>query len=598
MPTTATVQGPDTHGWVSPQQTIYRSRVRSGCLTCRSRKVKCDELRPQCANCTRLKRQCVYNAKTRHSDHPTIQNQIGSRSIDASQTTASTSALAPSLSIEHPRHVFAKAQPYPEDGTQVFPITIEDRFRSPDESIVQVTNRLIDVLRGQSQTSALTSDDVEGEADLPSVLISRDIKLTTTMDILTAREVPLQPLFSIFLDSVECHVLTPFDNVNWQRMKHHVVEMGLANRTVALAIISVSALYKAQLYNLPLSKAISLYHDARSAFDHQVEHGDPQDFPATLVVAFLLSLFSFFHYEEVCLLKEPSEAFLEQLRTWPQHHHCLGELPMRLMLWLRILQVTTLRGGGMGMISEQVLGLFPTFKPGQPNLKPDPKHQSNTATHLYEMLSGPIFEFYLQLQEISGEIAQLTHYHRSRTTGADQDEVSQQITLLTSKLQNLWDTRSVTQCQTPKDLLANLSPTIAEPLVALIGLCTAAYHAEFIEMTRLIGDPVAEPTGSKEGMREIRNLIDGENSNAAHDKHGQLRAGYLRPLFLYAIECMDADKSDWAVQKLRDIHNPICRSDFFAAFAKALSDAQLRKERRVTSKYFCIWFFGVPPPFL
>lgn len=30
------------------------------CETCRSRKVKCDELRPRCSNCTRLGVECNY----------------------------------------------------------------------------------------------------------------------------------------------------------------------------------------------------------------------------------------------------------------------------------------------------------------------------------------------------------------------------------------------------------------------------------------------------------------------------------------------------------------------------------------------------------
>lgn len=35
------------------------TKVRSGCLTCKQRKVRCDELRP-CSNCTRLDLDCVY----------------------------------------------------------------------------------------------------------------------------------------------------------------------------------------------------------------------------------------------------------------------------------------------------------------------------------------------------------------------------------------------------------------------------------------------------------------------------------------------------------------------------------------------------------
>lgn len=35
-------------------------RRRTGCLTCRARKVRCDEAKPGCANCERLRLRCVY----------------------------------------------------------------------------------------------------------------------------------------------------------------------------------------------------------------------------------------------------------------------------------------------------------------------------------------------------------------------------------------------------------------------------------------------------------------------------------------------------------------------------------------------------------
>lgn len=38
-----------------------RSRTRSGCLTCRTKKVKCDEELPHCQRCVRLRLHCVYS---------------------------------------------------------------------------------------------------------------------------------------------------------------------------------------------------------------------------------------------------------------------------------------------------------------------------------------------------------------------------------------------------------------------------------------------------------------------------------------------------------------------------------------------------------
>ncbi|KAK6085791.1 C6 finger domain-containing protein [Seiridium cupressi] len=41
-----------------------RKRTKTGCLTCRKRRIKCDEARPTCANCIKSKRQCEgYNQR-------------------------------------------------------------------------------------------------------------------------------------------------------------------------------------------------------------------------------------------------------------------------------------------------------------------------------------------------------------------------------------------------------------------------------------------------------------------------------------------------------------------------------------------------------
>ncbi|PWY62101.1 hypothetical protein BO83DRAFT_432737 [Aspergillus eucalypticola CBS 122712] len=41
------------------------SQSRQGCLTCRDKKVKCDETRPRCLRCIRLNRDCDYSARMR-----------------------------------------------------------------------------------------------------------------------------------------------------------------------------------------------------------------------------------------------------------------------------------------------------------------------------------------------------------------------------------------------------------------------------------------------------------------------------------------------------------------------------------------------------
>ncbi|KAI0387578.1 hypothetical protein F5Y04DRAFT_7692 [Hypomontagnella monticulosa] len=48
----------------APKKPVVRKRTKTGCLTCRKRRIKCDEGRPTCNNCLKSKRQCEgYNQR-------------------------------------------------------------------------------------------------------------------------------------------------------------------------------------------------------------------------------------------------------------------------------------------------------------------------------------------------------------------------------------------------------------------------------------------------------------------------------------------------------------------------------------------------------
>ena len=40
------------------QEKPIRKRTKTGCQTCRTRRIKCDEGKPECHNCMKSKRQC------------------------------------------------------------------------------------------------------------------------------------------------------------------------------------------------------------------------------------------------------------------------------------------------------------------------------------------------------------------------------------------------------------------------------------------------------------------------------------------------------------------------------------------------------------
>ncbi|KAH7355588.1 hypothetical protein BKA66DRAFT_475131 [Pyrenochaeta sp. MPI-SDFR-AT-0127] len=578
----------------------YRGRVRTGCITCRTRKVRCDELQPICNNCTKGKRQCVYRPWKNRRPVPNesrpvevlpVHSLAANDSRQGSETSSTTQPFDNSPNSEHSNALVGSSQFGHTELLSVVPA--RDHSQAPSSPAVDIIARVESAHQHQNGGS-FTIEDFEVENSSPSALISRDIKLTTTMDILAAGEIPWKPWITFFVDEVDFPIITPYDSINWRRAKLEIVDLGTSTSAIALATIALSALYRGQLHGLPLSRAQSLYHSAKSAYERLLID-ETASFKTILATVFLLSLFNFIHYDSDPVLVGPCALFVQRLEEWTLNEEAHCGLSLRLTAWLRLLQVATTRGGGTGLVPEGIFTLFPSFDGKIPNLKPASSQPSDAPYHLLETLSTPILEFYFQLQMISADLARLTHYHRSRATGADQEEVVQQIAYNKSRLHTLWDNRTPIQQQKPEDLRCYLAPQIARPIITLIGICAAAYHSEFIEMNRVLGDPLSESFDAKNAMCVLREIVDGDYD--AYDG-GKLNPGYLRPLLLYAIECMDREKTHWAVNRLETIQNPICRSGFFASFGKALSDAQLLKGRRITSKYFAIWYFGVPPPFM
>lgn len=430
-----------------------------------------------------------------------------------------------------------------------------------------------------------------------SLMTSQDIYLCTTIDLMAANEVSSHPSFNYFIEEVNTPLVSPFDQSNWDRMKIYSAGLAAHNKAVAAAILAVQALYKAQANGLSTSHAMSVYRSAKAVLSRDIDD-TALDFNLLLLNAFLLCLFEILIPEETAsLFSESDGAFIRRLESWKlEGYH--SPMALRIEAWLRMIQAAARRGGGPGFLSHVVSDLLATQTPEPPSLSLLDNY-ADAATSLYDLVSAPVVTFFLNLQKISAEVANLSHYHRSRITGTDQEEVAELMAQLKSKLAFLWQDRPAPMRYQPDELRAQFSRAISEPLISLVGLCSAAYHTEIVEVGRTLSDPPLASSEAKQAMRRIRDIVEGDwNASWAASGSGKLNPGYLRALFLCAIESIHPADTQWAVQALKQINNPICRSDFFASFAQGLAEAQRRKERRCTTKWFCYQTYGVPPPFL
>ncbi|KAL7795956.1 fungal-specific transcription factor domain-containing protein [Trichoderma ceciliae] len=84
---------------VGPRRKARRSK--NGCYTCRIKKVKCDEVRPRCQRCVRLRRLCDYEPKMKHNDLLAMSRgyMLALESSKALPTWAQRAALTRALAL-------------------------------------------------------------------------------------------------------------------------------------------------------------------------------------------------------------------------------------------------------------------------------------------------------------------------------------------------------------------------------------------------------------------------------------------------------------------------------------------------------------------
>ncbi|KAL1996564.1 hypothetical protein VTN49DRAFT_7429 [Thermomyces lanuginosus] len=99
-----------------PHREIKR-RTKTGCLTCRKRRIKCDEARPICRNCIKSKRDClgydpVFRQQSNPSGAPPASTAQPSLVVNPQNPRQSQDPQTPSYPSAPPGYVPASAQPF------------------------------------------------------------------------------------------------------------------------------------------------------------------------------------------------------------------------------------------------------------------------------------------------------------------------------------------------------------------------------------------------------------------------------------------------------------------------------------------------------
>ncbi|KAF2675808.1 hypothetical protein K458DRAFT_323648 [Lentithecium fluviatile CBS 122367] len=111
-------------------------RTTTGCLTCRKRRVKCDEGKPRCRQCTKSERGCVYGQSTDVTATAALSEQdTPQQSTSPAQATASVVAESPttrkSIAGDIDPQLFVDS---PELRFDLSPLTLTTSLPSPNSA--------------------------------------------------------------------------------------------------------------------------------------------------------------------------------------------------------------------------------------------------------------------------------------------------------------------------------------------------------------------------------------------------------------------------------------------------------------------------------
>ncbi|KAK4894670.1 hypothetical protein LTR27_007058 [Elasticomyces elasticus] len=449
--------------------------------------------------------------------------------------------------------------------------------------------------------TTLTAKTSSTGVSSPSViadLISQDIYLCTTIDLIAASGSSATPSLVYFRESVESPFVTPYDAVNWQVFKGFVIEAAAHSLSLASATFAVQELHRARRNCLPQSKTLSMYNNACEDFGTMMGSAGVNP-DVILMTALMLSLFEVLVPQHVSQrpLGRSHGPLISMLEAWAYSDNSYTALSLRIGSWLLISHAAARRSGNPGLLAPALQDVL-AHACSQCIELPSLIAGSNVplADHVITTLSNALFMFYFQLQLLSTKVADLSHYHRGRTTGCDQEEVSMLMSTLQKRIEILWADRPALMRYPAGDMRTQVASDAAEPLVLMVALCRLTYLTELVEVGRNLSDTQRASTEAQTHMTKAREIISATEWYCGSGN--VVQPACLRTLFLYAIESFDESDTNWAISKIREIKDPICYSEFFASFAEGLTEEQRAKGRRVTTKWWCWRAFGITPPYL
>ncbi|KAE8411441.1 fungal-specific transcription factor domain-containing protein [Aspergillus pseudocaelatus] len=582
-------------------------RRRTGCLTCRARKVRCDEAKPTCANCTRLRLQCIYKT--------IVPGTTSRRSIQRiPQVPQQTFTIDPApthvpdrLDVNYFDTVLQPRELRPRRASHILPHQVVDHTLPPT-SVSVPDFPSFDML---GFIGEITSDFEQKHLDLTNgvsafTLTSEALSPTTPGHVGGSNQIVQQPTWTV--DTSPETLPSPSDSQSdgvqnvlsgdrsiWpetrqtyeERLLSHFAEIDPPPTTfgsIALewnyvrnVIIShsgdtsclLNALYCYSDIHKSMGegkrwRAAPVYHrQASSEIQSCVtESMDDSLLKRTLTAVFLLILSELVSLPD---LGDSSTSFLHSAYLLLQRFHHRTRLwtgfGHLIVSWVSLLDVRALIAGRDGDPLVE-LGMLDQIGTAEMDQRPEDELLSQPGYLIHNAITGPAYSFLFKAQQVIRRIVCLDMHHRRRGTVSDEFEVLQVAHQIGADLEALWNKRPrvLDVYDKPEELYNTLQPAVADEVCRTFRQYIANFLAIFIYLHRVAFVIYPRTDRVHRAVGQIIQLATVESSSENH----HLPISFTWPLFVAGLEG-SLEQRGWIIQEMQRMadlpsdHSPVAQ---------------------------------------
>ncbi|KAI9371835.1 hypothetical protein BJX61DRAFT_487241 [Aspergillus egyptiacus] len=545
-------------------------RRRTGCLTCRARKVRCDEAKPTCANCTRLRLQCVYksvivsgirtkSSRTR-SASSTAQNneEVSPRSIQDLGVVIRPNENVQHQLHEHPERHSVLPPNSPKGTVSEYPGPF-DMLGFIGEITSDFQQKHLDLSNwGTSTPSQTAVAEVDGglfhdERNMAwGPEVGSGITESDSPRGSSGGELREEQLLEYFRESEPPPTIFGPVDLEWEYVKEVMIVQSKDCRALLLAIYCYSDTHQAWVNGMQW-KLGPTYHAQASSEIQSCVHGE------------LISLDGWrssttpYLYSTYLLLQR----FHSRTRSWTGPAHLI-------ISWISLLDIKALIAGRDGDPLTELIDLprsplpspsspNPTSNPSEPPLSssssPPEEEQDPPANPTYLItttLTTPALTFYLHTQQLTRRIITIDLHHRPRGTLSDEYEVLQIAHTVLASLESLWTTRPkiLDLHSAPEDsLLATLAAPLATSIVRTFRIYVANFLALFVYLHRVAFAIYPRTDRVYAAVDQIIHLAREEARRGVGVGSG-VPVAFVWPLFIAALEG-SREQREWIVGEMK-----------------------------------------------